>query len=480
MNITVTIRYIGLVIVVAGFFMLVSAAVGAMYGDDSWDILLVSGLIVIGFALYPLIFVPRPKMLSIREAVVVVAGAWVFTSIAGALPFYLWGPPFNSINALFESSSGFTTTGASILENIESIPKGLLFWRSMTNWLGGTGIIVFAIAVLPAIGQVSNVLLGQESSGLSVQRMFPRAKIIAQVIVKIYVGLTLAETLLLMVFGLPLFDALTTSFATIATGGFSPRNLSIGAYNHLGVEIAVIAFMVVSGMNFAFLYGSLTTRSGVRRGWEIARFYLIFLAVGAIISTLSIYGKVYDNLGTALRYASFQVISVGSSTGFATADSAVWTPSSHIIMIMMSLICACAGSTSGGIKIDRILLLLKLIRQKLKQLIHPSMVKIVRMDGVAIEMESAKDSSLFIVFYLSIVVISTFFIAFTGADLLESFTGTVACMGNVGPGLGKVGTVGNYNFLSDSAKFVLCGVMLLGRLEIYVLLLPITKSFWKS
>jgi trk system potassium uptake protein TrkH len=479
MRLAITVRYIGSVVVMIGLFMIVSAGVGALYGDASTSLLLVSGILVASFGVFPIIFVPRAKGFSISEAIFVVSGAWVATSILGAIPFFLWGSPFSVVNALFESFSGFTTTGASILTDVEALPKGLVFWRSLTHWIGGTGIIVLALAVLPALGTVSHTLLKREYTSLGHAPSFPRAQDIARVIVMVYVGLTVAETISLVIARISLFDAVTTSFATIATGGFSPRNASIASYHSVAVEMIVLVFMIVSGINFAFLYGLLVAWRSKISGGEVARAYLVVLGVGIIIVSASIYRNVYPNWAEALRYGAFQAASVGTSTGFATADSAVWTPPAHLMLILFTLMCACAGSTSGGIKMDRVVLFVKLGVQRMKTLMHPQMVTMVRIEGRPIKPEMSEEAMLFIVFYLVIVAVSTLLVTITGAPLLESFTGTIACMGNVGPGLGKVGSTGNYNWLPDTAKYVLCAVMVVGRLEIFVLILPFTRDFWR-
>jgi trk system potassium uptake protein TrkH len=479
MRYPVMVRYIGLVLVLIGFFMAVSAGVGAIYDDGSSWILLVSGILLAGFGVFPMIFVPRAKGFSIPEAVFVVAGAWVATSVFGAIPFYLWGAPFTVVNAVFESFSGFTTTGASILTEVEPLSKGIVFWRSMTHWIGGTGIIVFALAILPALGPVSHTLLRREYTSLGQTPGFPRAREVARVIVLVYVGLTVLETILLVVAGVSVYEAATTAFGTIATGGFSPRNTSIAAYQSVSVEMIVLVFMVVSGINFAFLYGLLISRRAKVLGWEVVRIYLGLIAIGIVITAVSIHGRIYSTWGEAFRYASFQVASVGTSTGFATVDSSVWTPSAHLVLILLTFICACAGSTSGGIKVDRVALFGKLVVQRLKVLIHPQMVPSLRVGGRPMKLEQAEGAMLFVVFYVVIVALSGLVITFTGAELLESFTASLACMGNVGPGLGKVGSMGNYAGFSDIAKGVLCTVMLIGRLEIFVLILPFTGAFWR-
>jgi len=479
MRLEVCVHYIGSLLVLNGTAMLLSAAIALGYADGSFDILMVSGLITAGFGVLPWLFVPNVKDISLKEAVLIVAGAWLALSFAGAIPFYLYGQPFNFINALFESVSGYTTTGSSILEDIESLPKGLLFWRSLTHALGGMGIIVLGIAILPALSKISSNLMKQEYSGLVAQPLFPRARTISQVLLLVYLGLIALQTSFLLLTGLSWFDAVTTAFGTIATGGFSVRNLSIASYNNLAVEIIVMVFMTVSGMNFAFLFALLMRRGQKIYGWETAKVYLSLQVVFIILVTVLIHGKIYQRWGEALRYAAFQLLSVGTSTGFATADSSVWTPPAHMILVFLTLLCACAGSTSGGIKVDRLVLYWKLCRQNVRSLIHPRMIQTIRMDGAALDLEAAKTAMLFIVSYLLIIAVSTSFLALNGAEMLDAFSGSAACMGNVGPGLGKVGSMGNYSSISGSGKLILSLVMIIGRLEIFVLVLPFTRNFWK-
>ena len=479
MRASVAVRYIGLILLLIGISILLSAGVGLCYHDSSVPGLVVSGLLVSGFGIFPMVFVPRPKGLTASESILVVSGAWVATSVAGAIPFFLWGNPFTPVNSLFESISGFTTTGASILADVESLPKGILFWRALTHWIGGTGIILFALAVLPALGPVSQTLLRQEYTSLTHPSPFPRARILARVIILVYVGLTVLQVLMLVIAKVGLFDATTTAFASISTGGFSVRNASIAAYNSFAVELIVILFMVLGASNFAFLYGLMIQRHTKVPGWEVFRTFIALLVIGWVITAIFIHGTVYQDWGNAFRYAAFQVATIATTTGFATADSAVWTPPAHMVLILVALIGACAGSTGGGVKIDRFILFNKLAIQRFKTFIHPQRVISLSIEGRPIKQELAESAALFIVLYLAVTALSTILLTFTGAGLIESFSGTVACIGNCGPGLGQVGSMGNYGGLTDVAKLILCVVMLIGRLEIFAMILPFTVGFWR-
>lgn len=480
MRLEVCISFIGIILLVAGLAMILSAVIGLIYHDGSADVLLISGLLTACIGAFPWVFVPLSKNVTLREAVFIVFGAWTTISIIGALPFYLYGSPFNAINAIFESTSGFTTTGASILADIEALPHGLLFWRAMTHFIGGSGIVVFAIAVLPGLHRISNELFSQEYSGIAVGRQFGRSGTLSQIIVTVFAGLILLETIVLMICKLSWFDALTISFATVATGGFAPYNSSIASLNSLTVEIIMMVFMIISGMNFAFLYGLFFGRGRKNIGWETVKYYLLLLSTATLIASAVSYQNIYPTLGESIRYASFQVISVGTSTGFASADSSVWPYTAHFVILLMTLICASAGSTSGGIKIDRVIIFFKLVRQYIRSVIHPRMIRTVRLNGRTIELEAAKDAMIFIILYLTIAGFATFLLAITGTGLREAFSGTAACISNVGPGLGKIGSLGNYNGISGFGKLLLCSVMLIGRLELLVFILPFTRSFWKA
>lgn len=477
---TIVVRYIGLVLLICAAMMVVSAGVGLFYGGEAVASLLASAAMLACFGAFPMVFVPRAKRLDVRESLAIVTGGWITVGIAGSLPYLLWGDPFTTANAIFESVSGMTTTGSTILTSIETLPKGLLFWRASTHWIGGIGIIVLALAILPGLTPVGHLLLRSEYSSVAAAPNVPRASEIARIILYVYFGLTLAETIGLLLTGLSLFDAVTTSFATIATGGFSPRDSSIATYHSLATEMVVLLFMILSGINFAFLFGLMVKNPRKQRvGRAVVYTYLAGLALGTLIVAWNAWGKNYDSFWEAVRYSSFQVASVGTSTGFATADSAVWPPLSQGLLMIFALVGATAGSTSGAIKTDRIVLFGKLIRQRFFMMMHPEGIRPIRLDGKAIDTDIAQDAMLFIVAYLVVVGAGTLLVATTGVDLLESLSGTIACMGNIGPGLGKVGSMGNFAYLPDSAKYIESAVMIIGRVEIYGVLLVFTRRFWK-
>ena len=479
MRATIVVRYIGLILLICAGMMVASALVDLFYEQDAFASLIASALILASFGAFPMVFVPRAKQLTIRENLAIVSGGWFVVGFAGSLPYLLWGHPFTAANAIFESYSGFTTTGSTILLSIETLPKGLLFWRSATHWIGGNGIVLLALAILPGLTPIGHSLLKSEYSSLGTTPNIPRASEIARILLFVYCGLTLAETVALLIAGLPLFDSVTTAFATIATGGFSVRDASIASYKSVAVEMIVLLFMILAGTNFAFLLGRFRPRTPKRAGTTVALTYLGGLVAGTALVTINLVHSSHSSVWQALRYASFQVASVGTSSGFATADSAVWPALSQSLLVTFALVGASAGSTSGGIKVDRIVLFAKLLRHRFFLMLHPEGLRSIKLDGRSIEIGIAQDAMLFIAAYLGIVALGSLLVASTGVPVLESFTGTVACMGNIGPGLGEVGSMGNFAALPDIAKYVLCAVMVIGRIEIFGALLLFTRKFWR-
>ncbi|MFH0881571.1 MAG: TrkH family potassium uptake protein [bacterium] len=476
---TVVSRYVGLILLIGAAGMLTSALVGWIMDGRATAILSISAILVACFGAFPMVFVPRVEELTPRESLATVALGWISMSFAGILPYLLYGAPFTFINALFESVSGFTTTGASILGNIQVLPAGILFWRSMTHWIGGVGIIVLALAIFPSLSTVGHSLMRAEISPVALGPKVARAREIARVVLFVYVGLTLLETIALMAAGLSLYDASTTSFGTIATGGFSVRDGSIAFYHSVTVEIVVTIFMILAGMNFALLYGLVITKGRPRGGTTTAFAYLSMLAIGMLMVTLDLKERMGIDWTDSLRYGAFQVASIGTSSGFASANTSIWPGGSQAMLMLLALICASAGSTSGGIKVDRIVLFAKLVRARLYTLGHPEGIAPIRLEGRRIPEETARDAMFFVVAYLAGVLVAALAVAFTGVPLVESASGTIACMGNVGPGLGTVGSMGNYGALPGLAKLLLAGVMITGRLEIFPILLLASRRFWR-
>jgi trk system potassium uptake protein TrkH len=472
-------RYVGIVLLFNAIFLMVSAGISLYHHQSDFLPLLYSAIITLLFGIFPLIYVPSTSSINNTEGLVIVVSSWLLSCLVGILPYILYGSQFTLANAWFESVSGFTTTGASILTDVESLPYGLLFWRASTHWIGGIGIIVFVLAVVPGIGQATMLLSRSEISPLAMKNFQYRTQKILKILLTVYLSLTLLETVALCICGMGVFDAVTHSFATIATGGFSTKATSIAYFNSPAVEAVIIVFMILSGIHFGILFAAATGH--FREMWESStvRFYVGAMVVGTFLVTVNIHGIVYETWVDALRYASFQVVSLGTSTGFATTDSAGWPGFSILIMIYFTLQCACSGSTSGGIKVERIQIFWKSIWTKVKKLKYPKAVVPLKMDNGVVAEEVVMTSLLFIALYVTVVFISTLLLSAMGVDLLSAFSGSAACMGNVGPGFSTVSSLANYNGLPEAGKAVLAIVMLLGRLEIFGLFLFLSVRSWK-
>ena len=480
MRFHIVIRYVALALLLNSLFMSISCVISVFNSDIAFMPLLYSALVTALFGIFPLIFVPATTNITNKEGLLIVVLSWFLSCLAGTLPYILYGGPFTFTNAWFESVSGFTTTGSTILTNIEALPTSLLFWRASTHWIGGIGIIIFVLSVLPFLGIAEMVLFRSEISSMVRENFHHRARKAIQILAGIYIGLTFLETISLLFCRMNLFDALTHSFATIATGGFSSKNASIAYYNSPAIESVIIIFMILSGVHFALLFSVVT--GNIKDFWRssVVRYYLLALFIGIVFTAFNVHGNNFQSWIDSFRYAAFNIISAGTSTGFATTDTAIWPSVSQILLIFFSLQCACSGSTSGGIKADRIVLLGKSFLRHLKKLMHPNAVIPVRIDGNSIDDELVSKSVLYIGVYLSIIIISTILLLLLGIDLKEAFSGTVATMGNVGPGLGTVGSTGNFGHFPELGKWILSTTMLIGRLEIYAFFIFFVPGQWKN
>ena len=479
MRFYVVLRYTVLTFPISALFLLISGSIAWFEQTPDYGPLFYTAMLALIMGIFPILFVHKVLHISNKEGLLIVVLSWFAACVLGAIPYIMYGGPFTLTNAFFESISGFTTTGSTILAEIENLPHGLLFWRSATHWIGGIGIVIFALSLLPFLGFSEVILFRSEVSTLAQKDFQMRARKATQVLVSVYLGLTLAEILLLRIAGMGLFDAVTHAFGTIATGGFSPRNASVAAFNSLWIEIIIMVFMILSGIHFAAMFSAISGRSLkilLRSG--VVRLYLTMLVMGTLISTCDLILHSGASFGAALREASFNLISVATSTGFATNDTSIWPPLSKLLLLYFALQCASSGSTSGGIKVDRILLLLKAIVKRLQQIMRPRALISLKLDGNIIEDHFANNAVLYIVVYILIVFFGTAILSATGVNLEESFSGAVAAMGNVGPGLGRIGSLGNYSAISTLGKWVLSGLMILGRLEIYVLVVFLTPHQW--
>lgn len=482
MNFKFVINVLGFLIILTGLLMLTGIPFSIYYGDNDVYVLLLSGIgtSLFGSVLWIVSRKNLVKEISKREGYVVVTLGWFFMSVFGSLPFFISGyfPTFT--DAFFETVSGFTTTGASILSNIETLPHGLLFWRSMTHWIGGMGIIVLSIAILPFLGIGGMQLYQAEVAGPSKDKLHPRVQETAKRLWAIYVLFTAVETVLLMFGGMSFFDSICHSFGSLATGGFSTKNQSVAYYQSAYIEYVIILFMFIGGTNFSLHY--LALKGSFRNYFRDSefRFYITFVTLLILSTALFLIFNNEQNIESAFRDSAFSIISVLSSTGFATVDYQLWAPFFTEVFLILLLIGACAGSTSGGVKIVRYQLLLKNSILELKRLIHPQAVIPVRQNGKAIQPDIIAKVGAFVLLYFFIFGISSILLAITGLDSTSSMGAVAACLGNIGPGLDVTGPVSNYSSVTDFGKWVLSIVMLLGRLEIFTILILFSPSFWKK
>ena len=469
MRVHVVIRYIGMVLVFIAAFMLASAGVSLVNDHDSalYPLLLSSFLTAI-LGLFPLIFVERADEIKTKEGYAIVVGSWLLACIVGTIPYLIWGGEFTLINAWFESVSGFTTTGASILNDIEFLPRGLLFWRSASTWIGGIGVVMFALVILPTMGRSRQLLYNVELSTIAKDNFHYRSREIMRILIFVYVGLTLVTTLLLKLSGMCWFDAVAHAMSACGTSGFSTKNASVAFFDNPMIELVMMGAMTLSGIHFGILYATITGRRNNIFRSEVVRGYVGMMFIASIIIAASLFSEsIYPSFVESLRHASFQVVSITTTSGFATADTNLWTPLAIIILIFCSIICGCAGSTSGGMKIDRLLLALKVIRNRVKLQQHPNAVISTKTDGMVQGDNVLTMVLTFIVAYLLLTLVGTIIFAMFGCDIMTSFSASLSCISNVGPGFGEVGSLDNYSSLPTVLKLNSTLLMLVGRLEIF-------------
>ncbi len=477
MNRRMICRVLGLVLLIEAVMMLVPALVALFYGENltPWGISIAATAGVGGLMLAA---VPQKSVLYAREGFISVALSWLLMSAFGALPLRLSGEVTHYADAMFEIVSGFTTTGASILLDVEGMSRGLLFWRSMTHWIGGLGVLVFILAVLPLANNNAMHIMRAEVPGPTVGKIVPRARDTARILYLIYFALTVIETVFLLAGGMPLYDALIHAFGTAGTGGFSNRALSVGAYNSPYIEWVIGIFLVLFSINFNLYYFILC--GGVRdalRDQELHLFGALVLLTTGII-TIDIL-PLFDGFSSAVRHAFFQVMSITSTAGFATADFNLWPEVSRWVLVLLMFCGACAGSTGGGIKIGRILLMSRAARCEIRRMARPRTVNRVMINGKAVDDETLRGSLIFFFLYFLLLIVGTLLVSFDGFDTTTNFTAVLSCLSNVGPGLGLVGPMGNFAMYSIFSKIVLTAAMLIGRLEIFPILILFSPSLWK-
>ncbi len=475
-------KTVGVLVLVLGLAMVFPLCWGLAEADRSAHPFLkaIVATLLAGGTLLAVFRCPKTESISQREGMAIVAVGWTAVGLFGALPFY-FSPLFPTFaDAVFESVSGFTTTGASVLTDIASAPPGLLLWRSLIQWLGGMGIIVLSVAILPFLGVGGMQLYKAEVPSPVPDKLKPRIRDTAMSLWKVYGLLTVAQTALLALGGMGLFDALCHTFTTLPTGGFSTRNASVAAFDSLYIDCVIILFMFMAGINFSLHYQMFKGKPlALWRDSECRFFSAVVLILTALV-TFNLYGDTYHHLGRALRDSAFQVVSIVTTTGFATADYTQWPPMSQLILLMCMFLGASAGSTGGGIKCLRVMLCFKFCYKELFCLVHPRAVRHIKMGGKTVPPEVMHSVLGFLFLYLGLFSLCTLLLAAMGVDFTTSFAAVAACIGNIGPGFGSVGPVDNYAHFPGSVKWLLSWCMLLGRLEIYTVIIFLVPEFWRK
>lgn len=469
---------LGWILEIEAALMVMPALCAAIYGERQG----IYFLIVIAAAALAGFLIVRKKPVKtvfyLKEGCVITALSWILLSAVGAMPFFLSGAIPSYTDALFETISGFTTTGASILSEVESLPRCMLFWRSETHWIGGMGVLVFLMAILPLSGGSNMNLMKAESPGPSVGKLVPKAGSTARILYLIYIGMTLVEIVLLLLGGTPLFDALTLSFGTAGTGGFGIRNDSIASYSPY-FQWVVTIFMIAFGINFNAYYYMLYRKFKKAFGMEEVRAYLGIILGAIIIIMLTDYDHAQGFFAN-LRCVAFQVGSIITTTGYSTTDFDLWSGTAKMVLVVLMFMGACAGSTGGGIKVSRLLIAFKTVKKELHSYMHPKSVRKIRMDDKMIEHDTLRSVNVYLITFFTVFVASILLVSLDGEDLVTTFTAVAATFNNIGPGLAGVGPMQNFGSLSILTKYVLMFDMLAGRLELFPLLLLLYPPAWKQ
>ena len=474
MNVGIISRNVGIALICCAVFMFLSAIVAALDGfDSSFSPLLLSGILTMTVGIFPLIFVRRHKDINTREGLAILLIAWTLSCIFSMLPYVLWGGEFSLVNAWFESASGITTTGATILQDIEALPKGLLFWRSSTHYIGGLGVVVFIMMILPSFGTVRFKMSKMDVEDISKSNYQYKSNKFIRVVVSVYLGITVSSLVLLLLAGMPLFDAVNHAMSVSATGGFSIKNASIAAYDSPLIEIILTFFMIVASLHFGLIYASFATRSFKVLKNPITKFYLLtILVMGLLVAGNLVFSGTIPNVWVALRHSFFSVVSCISTTGFGSTDTNVWPVFSILILIYAGIQCGCSGSTTSGLRSDRVYLTVKAARAQLIKIAYPSAVVQVKSDGQTIDRDMISSVSLYVLLYLMITLVMAIVYAAFGLDLLTSVSASVSMMSNVGPCFGTFGSsMSNFAAAPELVKILMGFQMIVGRLGIYSILL---------
>lgn len=480
MNYRLILKVIGKTMFAAAAFMTFPLITALIYGEaDCYYafILPMAALFCVGTALSGIKL--RGAVSGAKEGFVIVAICWIIVSLVGALPFVVSGQIPNYIDALFETVSGFTTTGATILDTVEHLPKGILFWRAFTHWIGGMGVLVFLLMLTQISEGNAMYIMRAEVPGPSVGKIAPRMRSNSLILYGIYTALTLLEAIILTAEGLTVFDAVTTAMSTAGTGGFSVRDLGIAAYGSPAVDWTVAIFMILFGINFNLYYLLIFGRFRQMLASEELKIYLAIIAAATVTISINVAGF-YSSFGEAVRKAFFQVASIITTTGFSNVEFMAWPQLSRAVILMLLFTGACAGSTAGGIKISRIAIMAKAVYRSIHQLAHPHEVSCIKFEGKVVDRETRSFVCTYMTVFFLILFISTFFAMLQGHDFETSFSAMLSCFNNVGPALGLVGHSGNYNIFNGSIKLFMSLIMLIGRLEIFPVLILFMPSTWEK
>lgn len=479
MNYKVVIKVLGWVFLLEAALMLMPLGVTLIYGESPLPFLYTILILVVVFGVCCLARPEKNKAMYARDGFVIVALTWIFMSLFGALPFVFSGEIPNYADAIFETVSGLTTTGASIIEDVEACSKGILFWRSFTHWIGGMGVLVFVLAIVPMAKTHGVHLMRAEVPGPTKSKLLPKLQNTAMVLYAIYVVLTLVEVVFLVAGGMPLFDSFLHAFGTAGTGGFGIKADSVAYYNSPYIENVIAVFLILFGTNFSLYYLILIGHIKQALKNEELRVYLCLIAFAVITIALNIM-SITESFGVALQQAFFQVCSILTTAGFSTVDFNLWPTYSKIILVVLMFVGGCAGSTGGGMKVIRTMIGFKTLKREARKMVHPKAVNLIKVSRETVEETVVHNTLIFILAYAFIMFVSIILISLEGHDFETTVTSVIACIGNIGPGLGDVGPMGNYAFLTEGSKILLSLNMLLGRLEIFPILVLFMPSTWKG
>lgn len=479
MNKSIVFHYLSKAMLIGASLFLLPAFVSLYYSEIDTALTFVLIAVCVALVSLPLtILKPKNKQMYAREGLVIVALLWVIYPIVGALPFYVSGEIPSIFDAIFESVSGFTTTGATILSDIEALSRGMLFWRSFSHWVGGMGVLVLFIAIMPSSSDAIH-LMKAECAGPQVGKIVPKGKNTARYLYIIYAVLTVLTVIFLLFGGMPLFDSVCHAMGAAGTGGFGIKNAGIGYYDSAYIEGVITVSMFLFGVNFSLYFFMLIRRfKEVTKNTEL-KVYVAVIAIATAVIMFNIM-PIYDSVGKSFRYSIFQVVSIMTSTGYGTADFCTWPMLSQMILIILMFVGACAGSTGGGFKVQRFIIMFKSAKKYLKKLVHPKSVNIVKSDDKTMDVETVHGVQNYLIIYLALIMVSLLLLAINNKAFDTTFTSVVTCINNIGPGINEVGPTANFGHFSDFSKCVLSFDMLLGRLECLPLVILISPSVWRK